>query len=181
MPRVSAAMRAAGLEIVECQRVLAKGGLKHALVIVTGLGLAMQTAQAAAQAAVQPVRIELTQTPCQFLESEGGKDRGFKSAKAADCNEINSRTGTQRLAQSKPIELKPGKYVFRVKNKDVPYELGFWLRGDSLVDRARLPSVSGGGLTAGKTQDYSIELRPGNYVYSCPLNPTPDYKLVVRN
>jgi hypothetical protein len=151
--------------------------MKHALIIVAGLGLAVQAAQAGAQS--KP--IELTQTPCQFLESEGGKDRGFKSAKGPDCVAINSRTGTQRLAESKTIELKPGKYVFRVSNKNVPYELGFWLRGESLVDRARLPSVSGGGLTTGRTQDYAIELKPGNYVYSCPLNPTPDYKLVVRN
>ena len=151
--------------------------MKHALIIVAGLGLAVQAAQAGAQAKT----IELTQTPCQFLESEGGKDRGFKSVKGADCEAINSRTGTQRLAESKTIELKPGKYVFRVSNKNVPYELGFWLRGESLVDRARLPSVSGGGLATGKTQDYAIELKPGNYVYSCPINPTPDYKLVVRN
>lgn len=47
-------------------------------------------------------------------------------------------------------------------------------------DRALLPSVSGGGLTAGRTQDYAIELKRGNYVYSCPLNPTPEYRLVVR-
>jgi len=151
--------------------------MKLALIIVAGFGLAAQAVQAQAQEKT----IELTQTPCQFLESEGGKDRGFKSAKSADCEAINGRTGKQRLAESKTIELKPGKYVFRVKNSNVPYELGFWLRGESLVDRARLPSVSGGGLTTGRTQDYAIELKAGNYVYSCPLNPTPDYKLVVRN
>ena len=151
--------------------------MKLALIIVAGFGLAAQAVQAQAQEKT----IELTQTPCQFLESEGGKDRGFKSAKSADCEAINERTGKQRLAESKTIELKPGKYVFRVKNRNVAYELGFWLRGESLVDRARLPSVSGGGLTTGRTQDYAIELKPGNYVYSCPLNPTPDYKLVVRN
>ncbi len=132
---------------------------------------------AAAQA---PKVIDLTQVPCQFLESEGGRDHGFKSAKAADCEAINARTGKKRVAGSTTLELKPGKHVFRVSNRNVPYELGFWLRGESLVDRARLPSVSGGGLTTGKTQDYAIELKPGNYVYSCPLNPTPDYKLVVK-
>ncbi|TAN50446.1 MAG: hypothetical protein EPN19_14070 [Betaproteobacteria bacterium] len=134
----------------------------------------------AAVAAAGPQVVSLTQTPCQFLESEGGRDRGFKSAKGADCEAINARTGKQRLAESKTLELKPGKYIFRVTNRDVPYELGFWLRGASLKDRALLPSVSGGGLTTGKTQDYAIELKPGNYVYSCPLNPTPDYRLVVR-
>ena len=135
---------------------------------------------AAPAAAQAPKLVELTQVPCQFLESENGHDQGFKSAKGADCEAINKRSGAKRVAESKTIELAPGKYVFRVANKNVPYELGFWLRGASLKERALLPSVSGGGLTTGKTQDYAIELKPGNYVYSCPLNPTPDYKLVVK-
>lgn len=148
---------------------------------IFGMAMAMLAAQAVAQPAIQPTLIELTQAPCQFLESEGGRDRGFKSSKAADCGAINARTGERRLVESKAMELKPGKYIFRVRNANVPYELGFWIRGETLLDRARPPSVSGGGLATGKSQDYAIELKPGNYVYSCPLNPTPDYKLVVRN
>lgn len=123
--------------------------------------------------------IELTQTPCQFLESEGGVDHGYKSARKADCDRINVETGAERLAVAAPLTLKPGRYVFRVTNKNVPYALGFWLRGDGIVSRATLPSVSGGGLKKGTTKDYEIELKPGEYVYSCPLNPTPDYKLIV--
>jgi hypothetical protein len=46
--------------------------------------------------------------------------------------------------------------------------------------RLTLPKVSGGGLTTGKTQDYHIDLKEGSYVYSCPLNPTPDYPIVVK-
>lgn len=133
---------------------------------------------AAPAAAVQ--MIELTQVPCQFLESEGGADRGFKSRSIKDCEAINAKTGTQRVAQAKPLELKPGKYVFRVANKNVPYELGFWLRGASVAGRVTLPSVSGGGLQQGKSRDYEIELKPGEYLYSCPLNTTPDYRLVVK-
>ena len=128
-----------------------------------------------------PQVIELTQVPCQFLESENGTNHGFRSGQASDCEAVNARTGADRLAKAQVLHLKPGAYVFRVRNRDVPYELGFWLRGDGLVARARLPSVSGGGLTAGKTQDYAIELERGEYVYSCPLNPTPDYKLVVAD
>ena len=123
--------------------------------------------------------VELTQVPCQFLESEKDIDRGFTSQSISDCQMLNKQTGEKRLAESETLELAPGRYVFRVTNKNVPYELGFWLRGDGLINLARLPSVSGGGLTTGKTQDYEIELKPGEYVYSCPLNPTPDYKLTV--
>lgn len=140
------------------------------------LVLGFQPVPAAAQAKI----IELTQVPCQFLESEGGKDHNFKSLKAADCEAINARTARERLAAAKTLELEPGNYVFRITNRDVPYELGFWIRGESLLDRARLPSASGGGLLSGKTQDYAIELKPGSYVFSCPLNPTPDYRLIVK-
>ena len=130
-------------------------------------------------AAAEPVTvIDLTQTPCQFVESENGVVHGFRSTKKADCKAINAKTGADRLAQAKSLELKPGKYIFRVTNKNVPYELGFWLRGKGL-GRLTLPSVSGGGLTPGTTKDYAVELKAGEYIYSCPLNPTPDYRIVV--
>ncbi len=125
--------------------------------------------------------IELTQVPCQFLESENQVDHGFSASSADDCKAINEQTGQPRLEQAKTITLSPGRYVFRVTNQNVPYDLGFWLRGKGLIGYASLPSVSGGGLSTGKTLDYEIELKPGEYIYSCPLNPTPDYNLVVSN
>ncbi len=132
------------------------------------------------QAAEETTVIELTQTACQFIETEGGVDHRFKTTQKADCEAINDETGEARLAGAVPLELKPGKYIFRVTNRDVPYPLGFWLRGDGLVARATLPSISGGGMTTGKTLDYEIVLEEGEYVFSCPLNPTPDYPIVVK-
>ena len=144
-------------------------------------GLAAVLTQGGTQAlAVEPTIIELTQTPCQFLESEHGIDHGFTSTRKADCEAINAKSGARRLAEAKVLKLKPGKYIFRVSNKNVPYPLGFWLRGDGLFARATLPSVSGGGLKIGTSKDYAVDLRPGEYVYSCPLNPTPDYKIIVE-
>ena len=136
----------------------------------------------AAHASAEEV-IQLTQTGCQFLEPEG-TDHAYMTSKADDCNAINTANGNERLTAAEVLELKPGKYVFRVTNKNVPYELGFWLREEDYnwanpVHKLTKTSVSGGGLTTGKTQDYEVELKPGTYLYSCPLNPTPDYKLVV--
>lgn len=127
--------------------------------------------------------IELTQTPCQFLEIED--DYGFVSKKKADCDAINARTGKDRLAKARVLELKPGEYIFRVTNKNVPYELGFWLRSKGYNWRNPLhkitkTSISGGGLMMGQTQEYKVVLEPGEYVYSCPLNTTPDYKIKVK-
>ena len=134
----------------------------------------------AGSVSAEPQVIVLTQVGCQFLESENEVNHAFQPNKKADCDAINERTGEERLAQSRVITLEPGEHIFRVTNKNVPYNLGFWLRGDGLINRAKLPSVSGGGLTIGKSRDYAIELEPGEYVYSCPLNPTPDYRLVVN-
>jgi hypothetical protein len=122
--------------------------------------------------------IKLTQTGCQFLETEG-VDHHFTTHSASDCRAINDRTGDKRLAAASTMHLKPGDYIFRVKNRDVPYALGFWLRGAGL-SRLGLPSVSGGGIATGGEKDYAISLEPGKYYFSCPLNPTPDYTLIVE-
>lgn len=159
--------------------------MKNLLFIALGLMSAAQWVHAAPaggnNAAGAAQVVVLTQLPCQFLESEGGTDRGYKSRKQEDCERINAQSGAVRVQGAKPLELKPGRYVFRVTNRSVPYELGFWLRGAGLTGRVALPSVSGGGLTQGVTQDYEIELKPGEYAYSCPLNTTPDYRLIVNN
>lgn len=151
----------------------------HRRSALAAAALAFASLTGVAWAGEAPTVIELTQTGCQFLESENGINHGYKTTRKEDCEAINSSSGEQRLADSKTMSLKPGPYIFRVTNKDVPYMLGFYLRGAGVLNYATLPRVSGGGLTTGKTQDYVIELKPGSYVYSCPLNPTPDYKLEV--
>ncbi len=152
------------------------------LALALGAALAFGPLAATAQ---QATVIELTQTPCQFLESENGVDRGFTTTRKADCDAINAATGAARLAEAKVLELAPGRYVFRVTNKNVPYDLGFWLREHDYdwrnpIHKLTKISVSGGGLGLGETKDYEVELEPGEYLYSCPLNPTPDYRLMVK-
>ena len=164
--------------------VLATGlatGLMAGLAVGLGIVGAGQPA-----AAAEPQVVELTQIACQFLESENGVDHDFETAEKADCEEINSETGAGRLAESEVLTLAPGRYIFRVTNLDVPYDLGFWLHEHDYnrlnpVHKVTKTSVSGGGLVTGATKDYEVELKPGEYIYSCPLNPTPDYRLVVAN
>lgn len=136
--------------------------------------------------AEEPTVIELTQTGCQFVEAENGVDHGYTPKSAEDCKAINATDGAERLSRAEVLTLQPGRYVFRVTNSDVPYTVGFWLREKGYdpsnpLDRLTRTSVSGGGLTTGTTNDYAVELEPGDYLYSCPLNPTPDYRIVVEN
>ena len=142
------------------------------------------SAAGAEQMAETPKVIELHQVACQFLESENGVDHDFQTASKADCEKINAETGGKRLEDAKVLKLEPGTYIFRVTNVDVPYELGFWVREEDYDWRNPLhklskTSVSGGGLGTGQTKEYKVTLEPGAYLYSCPLNPTPDYRIVV--
>ena len=157
------------------RRAVLLGSIPAALAFALAPGAAAQDANV----------IVLTQFPCQFVESENGVDHGFTTTKKADCDAINAKTGPTRLAAAKILELAPGTYVFRVTNTSVPYELGFWLREHDYnwknpLHKLTKTSVSGGGLKLGATQDYTVELEPGEYLYSCPLNTTPDYRLVVK-
>lgn len=150
--------------------------------IVSATALALTLAMTSA-ASAQNV-IELTQTGCQFIEPEG-TDLGYQPQKADDCRTINKESGSERLTKSEALTLKPGKYTFRVANKNVPYELGFWIREADYdwrnpLHKVTKTSVSGGGLYEGDTQEYTVELEPGEYLYSCPLNPTPDYRIIVQ-
>lgn len=147
-------------------------------VAATGISVVAFQTLGQAQTSKAPQVINLTQVACQFVETEA-KNHAYKTKKADDCRTINVSTLGQRKAAFKGLKLKPGEYIFRVSNKNVPYELGFYLRGEG-VKGALLPKVSGGGLTQGKTLDYRVSLKAGQYVFSCPLNPTPDYPLVVQ-
>ncbi len=142
-------------------------------------------ASAAPSPAAAAEVVSLTQVGCQFLEPEG-TDRGFKTSRKEDCDAVNAQSGAQRVGSAQIMHLKPGPYIFRVTNQNVPYELGFWLRsadydGSNPLHKLTKTSVAGGGLIPGKTLDYEVTLKPGEYVYSCPLNPTPDYKVVVAD
>lgn len=132
--------------------------------------------------AASPQIVELVQVPCQFLDVEA--DQGFATTKKADCEEINEKTTEERLAKAEVMTLKPGEYIFKVTNKNVPYDLGFWLREKDYnwanpLHKLSKISISGGGMSTGTTLEYKVTLKPGEYLFSCPLNTTPDYSLIV--
>ncbi|MDA1090253.1 MAG: hypothetical protein O3A85_08085 [Proteobacteria bacterium] len=163
----------ANFSLTVCQRALLTRVAVLAVIVAAG----------PAQGAEHSNVIQLTQTPCQFLESEG-VDHKFKSTRKADCDAINTKTGAERLAKAEVMKLKPGQYVFRVTNKNVPYDLGFWFRskdydGRNPLHKLTKTSVSGGGLSPGTTKDYVVNLKPGEFIYSCPLNPTINYRVLV--
>ena len=80
------------------------------------------------------------------------------------------------------LELKAGPYVFKVVNKNVEHEVGFYLRKKTADGKGKpLPNSDAGHLKAGQSGTTGVvELEPGEYIYSCPLNPTPHYVITVK-
>ena len=159
--------------------ILARGAIVTALITA-----AAASAIAINARADDATVVTLTQTGCPFVEPEG-VDRGFVTTKPADCEKINAETGAARIAQSTTLELKPGVYIFRITNVNVPYRLGFWIRESDYEDsgpikKFRKTSLAGRGLVQGVTKDYRVELNEGEYLFSCPANPTPNYRAVVK-
>jgi hypothetical protein len=88
--------------------------------------------------------------------------------------------------ETKTLNLKPGKYQFEVTNKNVDHEVAFFLQAEadkgkkemsSTVPNSLLPKMLKQGESA---LTGIVELKKGSYVYSCPLNPTPHYSIVVE-
>jgi hypothetical protein len=95
-----------------------------------------------------------------------------------------TQTANQFLTQN--LSLKPGKYQFRVVNKDVEKDLGFVIqkaadkKGD--VMKTAVPNSFTTAMVKKGEAQYTgvVELKAGEYVYSCPLNPTPHYAISVK-
>ncbi len=84
------------------------------------------------------------------------------------------------------LNLAPGKYQFRVVNKSVEKEVGFVIQKESEKTMSPMKSAVENSFTTStvKKGDVAytgvVTLTEGEYVYSCPLNPTPKYALIVK-
>ena len=87
---------------------------------------------------------------------------------------------TPGVYETTSLNLKPGKYIFEVTNQNVDKKLGFYLTPTS-DEKAQVPNSGLKNLiNKGETSRTGVvELKAGEYQYSCPLNPTPHYSLKV--
>lgn len=81
------------------------------------------------------------------------------------------------------LTLAPGDYTFEISNNDVDHEVGFVLAPKGKTDQAnhiQNAYVTAAVPTGGKSSSKVVTLTPGEYVYFCPMNPTPEYTLTVK-
>lgn len=98
-------------------------------------------------------------------------------------------TKTVRLEQTsgeftvKSLELEAGTYQFEIFNNNVDHEVGFVLAPQGKPEQKHhiTEAYVKQPVKKGKSSLTSeVTLAKGEYIYFCPLNPTPQYKLIVK-
>ncbi len=81
------------------------------------------------------------------------------------------------------LTLDKCSYVFEIANNGVGHDVGFVLAPKGKTDQAhhiKEAYVTQVVATGEKQLTGTVSLEPGEYVYFCPLNPTPEYTLIVK-
>ncbi len=105
-----------------------------------------------------------------------------KDKKTTDVQTI-SLEQTDGQFKQKSLTLSEGTYVFEIANKDVDHEVGFVLAPKGKTDAAnhiKAAYVTSPVKTGSTSKTSEVTLTKGEYVYFCPLNPTPEYTLIVE-
>jgi plastocyanin len=81
----------------------------------------------------------------------------------------------------KEIKLSAGTYIFEISNNNVGHNVGFVLAPKTDV-KAHIKNAYVKEQVQNNTKQTSkqVTLAKGEYVYFCPLNPTPQYTLIVE-
>lgn len=81
----------------------------------------------------------------------------------------------------KELTLKAGDYIFEISNNNVGHKVGFVLAPKSNPDAHIKTAYVTKAAENNTTESSNITtLEKGEYVYFCPLNPTPQYTLIVE-
>lgn len=116
--------------------------------------------------------LALHQSACRFVEAEPNVT--FEATDPLGCRKYMYEALRHRAHRA--LRLDAGRVVLEVTNESIAHEVGIWLRTES--DGTVI--ATGGGIAPGTSGRYEVELVPGRYLYSCPLNPTPAYLIVVQ-
>ncbi len=119
------------------------------------------------------VSISFAQNHDMMKKEDGMK----KEAKVIKLEQTNGAFTIEELT------IGEGTYVFEIENNGVKHDVGFVLapKGkttpENHIKNAYVQKAVANGTTS---QSKEVTLTKGEYVYFCPLNPTPEYKLIVK-
>ncbi|WP_394747893.1 plastocyanin/azurin family copper-binding protein [Spongiimicrobium salis] len=116
---------------------------------------------------------------------------GFSLTASAQDKMMKKEATTVSLAQVKgnfvqqSLTLAEGNYIFEIANDGVGHDVGFVLMkkgadASNAANHIKTAYVTKAVATGEKQTSNPTKLEKGEYVYFCPLNPTPQYTLIVK-
>ncbi len=112
-----------------------------------------------------------------MMKKEAMMDKGHTMAKKIKLVQ------TAGEFKTKSLMLDAGRYQFEIANMGVDHEVGFVLAPKGKTDAAnhiKEAYVTAPVKDGSSSMTQVVTLRPGEYVYFCPLNPTAEYSLTVK-
>lgn len=116
-----------------------------------------------------------------FTLGTNAQDKMMKHSKAT----VVSLEQTKGEFTQKEVTLKEGAYVFEIENNNVGHQVGFVLvpKGKDASkpeNHIKTAYVTKAVDNNSKETSNVTHLEKGEYVYFCPMNPTPQYTLTVK-
>ena len=116
-----------------------------------------------------------------FTVTSNAQDSMIKS----DSAQVISLEQTKGKFTQETLTLKAGSYIFEVSNNNVGHQVGFVLvpKGkDASKPENHIKTAYVTKVVDNNTKEKSkvTTLAKGEYVYFCPMNPTPQYTLTVK-
>lgn len=113
-----------------------------------------------------------------FLTVNGAVAQDNIEAKVIKLSQVEGKFNKEKLT------LKPGSYIFEVKNKSVERPVGLVVAPATKEGKAGVHIKEGylsKTIEKGESaRSQIVTLEPGVYKYFCPLNPTPEYTIEVK-
>ena len=116
-----------------------------------------------------------------FSINTNAQDNMMKGSKAT----VISLEQTKGEFTQKEVTLEAGSYIFEVANNNVGHQVGFVLvpKGKDASkpeNHIKTAYVTKAVDNNSKETSNITNLETGEYVYFCPMNPTPQYTLIVK-
>ena len=95
--------------------------------------------------------------------------------------QVISLEQTKGAFTQQTLTLEEGDYIFEIANNNVGHQVGFVLAPKSNPEaHIKTAYVTKAVENNSKERSNKTTLAKGEYVYFCPLNPTPQYTLIVK-
>ncbi|WP_033959753.1 cupredoxin domain-containing protein [Psychroserpens jangbogonensis] len=116
-----------------------------------------------------------------FSVNTNAQDKMMKDTKAT----VVTLEQTEGEFTQKEITLEAGAYIFEIENNNVGHQVGFVLMSkgkDASNPENHIKTAYVTKVVDNNSKETSnvTNLEKGEYVYFCPMNPTPQYTLIVK-